>query len=293
MVFNRQSKKMNVMPQTPSQPASQQSQSVQFVSQLNTPMVQPVAFQSQPTASQSCVAPRAIESQNTNMPQLDQMQEISQTKQPRKKFSSKLLIIVLLVLLIVGGIFVALLLAGKISFGDDFENGKDNNVRSLSVPTAAKIKEVCEKNNGEYSETVSTIRRAFREILPNGTESITNHYCSIGIIITISDTDYLDLISMKAKQSQGAESEFPVRASSMAMVYTKVFSTSVKNPDGTIEEHKYTFTPIVDEIDYYKAYAGENGENDKGIFIVYKNAIVSASNAISDEYLNQLGLNKQ
>lgn len=285
---NNNSNNSSAVSQASSQSASQLTQPAQFASQPDASISHPTAVQSESAVLQQYAV---LESEQQKMIQTEQIQKQSQMGR-QKKIS--LQIIILLVLSIIGGILSVLMLTGIINFDRDSGSGNNgDNAINLSVPTAAKIKEVCEKNNGEYSETVSTIRRAFREILPNGTESITNHYCSIGIIITISDTDYLDLISMKAKQLQGAESEFPVRASSMAIVYTKVFSTSVKNPDGTIEEHKYTFTPIVDEIDYYKAYAGENGENDKGIFIVYKNAIVSASNAISDEYLNQLGLNKQ
>ena len=266
------------------------------------PTTQPVVPQFTPAAEPTIPQPQQITQQPSPITQptetqpedTAQTEENQQTVQPQKKSSTKILIIVLLVLLIIGGTFAALILTGIIPLGGGSGSGggSGGNTSELSVPTIAKIRQLCEANNGEYTETVGEIEMALRDALESTNSTINDHYCSNGIIVTMSDTDYLDLLSEINKKHPETETEYPVKASTMAKMYSLLYSKSYKKEDGTIENNNYTFTPIIDETEYYKANMGLNGENDKGIFIVYKNVIVVATNDISEEYLDELGINK-
>jgi hypothetical protein len=272
------------------------------------PAPQPVPTPTPEPVSTATPEPDEAQTESITNPEQNNPEEATQSpEKPQKKSSSKVTIILLIIVLIIVGTFTALILSGVINFGGSSSSGgggnsgnnsgnnsnNNNQTVSLSVPTVEKIKELCEAANSEYTELPSQIAMVFSDVLSEDqTDSIKNHYCSNGVQITLAEKDFLTLLSEMVKKNPEIAADYPIEASTMTKIFSMLYSSISHNPDGTIQEHNYTFTPVIEEHDYYKGQMGLNGVNNEGYIIVYKNAVVVSSKDVEKSFLVELGINK-
>lgn len=243
---------------------------------MPTPAPEPIPTPEPAPATEPTPTPEPV--QPTTVP-------IQPTEQPKKKLNTPLIIIAIVGLC--GVIFGILVATGIIKFGGS--GGLISFGSSYSVPTSEKIEEVCKKHGKKFQKApTNSTSRFYMVDLPYEVKTEA-HACSEDIEIDLHSKDLTEIIADTIKEKPELANEIDAKPHAIAKMLSLTISYSYQG-----EKHELTFTPIEDTDDYYMAKAGENGENDKGYLIVYKNVLVQ-TNGQSDEIntiLKELGLKK-